>query len=163
MADGRLHAGRVGVLFVCYGNICRSPMAEFVFRKILDEQGLSDRFEVSSAGTSPEHIGEPTDSRAAETLKKHGISCEGKTSRRLLRSDFVDYDYVVGMDGCNMEYISFLCPEGACETGMLGDYSGTGEVDDPYYTRDFERAYREIREGCLALLNHIKEGHPELA
>lgn len=155
--------GKIGVMFVCYGNICRSPMGEFAFRKLLDEEGLADKFVVASSGTSGEHIGDPPDRRAAATLREHGISCEGKRSRRLLRSDFLDYDYMVGMDRRNMEYIGFLKPQGnACVTSLLMDYAGGGEVADPYYTGDFETAYSDIRRGCRGLLDRILEDHPEL-
>lgn len=154
---------RIGVLFVCYGNICRSPMAEFVFKKILDERGLSERFDVASAGTSGEHIGDAPDPRAAETLRRHGISCEGKRSRRLIRSDFVDYDYMACMDRMNLDYIRRTRPEGrVCEIALLMSYAGGGEVADPYYTLDFEKAYSDIRRGCEGLLEHIVSEHPEL-
>ena len=155
--------GKIGVLFVCYGNICRSPMAEFVFRKLLDEEGLADRFYVASAATSGDHIGDPVDSRAAAELRMHGISCEGKRGRRLKRSDFTDYDYIVGMDNRNMEYIRWTAPaEPTCEISMLMDHADGGEVADPYYTGDFGRTYRDVSRGCRALLGHIREEHPEL-
>lgn len=112
--------GKIGVLFVCYGNICRSPMAEFVFRRILDEEGLADRFNVASAATSGEHIGDPVDARAAKELMSHGISCEGKRGRRLIRSDYLDYDYIVGMDRRNMEY-RMQAPPGAHTVRASGD------------------------------------------
>lgn len=155
--------GRIGVLFVCYGNICRSPMAEFVFGKMLDEEGLSDRFKVASAGTSGEHIGDPVDPRAAEELRMHGISCDGKRGRRLVRSDYVDFDYIVGMDSRNMEYIHWTAPsEPACEIGLLMDYADGGEISDPYYTGDFSATYRDVTRGCRGLLDHILSQHPEL-
>ena len=155
--------GKIGVLFVCYGNICRSPMAEFVFKKILDEEGLSDRFYVGSAGTSGEHIGDHVDSRAAEELRMHGISCEGKRSRRLVRSDYTDFDYVVGMDNRNMEYIRWTAPaDPTCEIGMMMDYADGGEVADPYYTGDFGKTYRDLIRGCRGLLDHIISEHLEL-
>ena len=151
------------MLFVCYGNICRSPMAEFVFKKILDEEGLSDRFYVGSAGTSGEHIGDHVDSRATEELRMHGISCEGKRSRRLVRSDYTDFDYVVGMDNRNMEYIRWTAPaDPTCEIGMMMDYADGGEVADPYYTGDFGKTYRDLVRGCRGLLDHIISEHPEL-
>ena len=121
--------GKIGVLFVCYGNICRSPMAEFVFRRILDEEDLEDRFYVASAATSGEHIGDPVDRRAADELRMHGISCEGKRGRRLKRSDFTDYDYIVGMDARNMEYIRWMAPaEPTCEISMLMAYEITRDL-----------------------------------
>lgn len=156
--------GRIRVMFVCYGNICRSPMAEFVFRDMVTERGLGDRFVVASAGTSGEHIGDRPDPRTVAELALHGISCEGKTSRRLLRSDFLDYDYVVCMDRMNLGYVQRTAPpEMACEISLLMDHAGGGEVADPYYTGDFGRAYRDIRRGCEGLLEHIEERHPELA
>lgn len=155
--------GKIGVMFVCYGNICRSPMAEFVFRRMLEEGGIADRFRVSSSGTSGEHIGDRPDGRAAAELAAHGISCEGKTSRRLLRSDFLDYDYIVGLDSSNIGYINRIAPpDMVCETGRLLDYAGGGDVADPYYTGDFGRAYRDIVRGCEGLLEHIITEHPEL-
>ena len=155
--------GKIGVLFVCYGNICRSPMAEYVFRKLLDEECLADRFYVASAGTSGEHIGDPVDSRAAEELRMHGISCEGKRGRRMKRSDFTDFDYIVGMDAHNMEYIRWTAPaEPTCEIAMLMDYAGGGEISDPYYTGDFGRTYMDVSRGCRGLLDHIIDEHPEL-
>ncbi len=156
--------GKIGVLFVCYGNICRSPMAEFVFRRILDEEGLADRFNVASAATSGEHIGDPVDARAAKELMSHGISCEGKRGRRLIRSDYLDYDYIVGMDRRNMEYIHWTAPsEPACEIGMLMDYADGGEIADPYYTGDFGKTYDDLRIGCRCLLEHILSEHPEIS
>ena len=154
---------RIRVLFVCYGNICRSPMAEFVFKKIVDDAGLSDRFDIASAATSGEHIGDLPDRRTAEELRIHGISCEGKRGRRMVRSDFVDYDYIVGMDRRNMEYILRTSPaEPVCEIGMLMEYADGGEVADPYYTGDFGKTYRDVTKGCRALLDHIISEHPEL-
>ena len=93
----------------------------------------------------------------------HGISCEGKRGRRLKRSDFTDYDYIVGMDNRNMEYIRWTAPaEPTCEISMLMDHADGGEVADPYYTGDFGRTYRDVSRGCRALLDHIREEHPEL-
>ena len=155
--------GKLGVLFVCYGNICRSPMAEFVFRRMLEEEGLADRFYVASAGTSGEHIGDPVDPRAAEVLRMHGISCDGKRGRRMVRSDFTEYDYVVGMDRRNMEYIHWTAPsDPTCEIAMLMDYADGGEISDPYYTGSFERTYADISRGCRGLLDRIIAEHPEL-
>ena len=155
--------GKIGVLFVCYGNICRSPLAEFVFRRLLDEEGLAEHFYVASAATSGEHIGDPVDRRAAEELRLHGISSEGKRGRRMLRSDFTDFDYIVGMDHRNMEYIRWTAPsEPTCEIHMMMDFADGGEIADPYYTGDFGRTYRDLVRGCRGLLDHILEEHPEV-
>lgn len=148
---------KVRVLFVCYGNICRSPIAEFVFREMVRQEGLSDRIEDASCATSAEHIGDPVDPRSRDVLARHGISCEGKTGRRLSRADFGTYDYIIGMDSMNLRYIRTLCPSvDGCVTGLLMDYAGGGEIADPYYTGDFDRAYRDISRGCRGLLDHIK-------
>lgn len=154
---------KIGVLFVCYGNICRSPMAEFVFRDILEKKGLSDRFVVASAATSGEHIGDSPDPRTAMQLATHGISCEGKRGRRLVRPDYTDFDYILGMDSMNADYISRLAPQGCtCRIGRLLDYAGGGNIADPYYTGDFARTYADVERGCRGLLDRILEEHPEL-
>lgn len=148
----------VRVLFVCYGNICRSPLAEFVFKHMVDEAGLSDRIDTASCATSGEHIGDPVDRRSAEVLSRHGISCAGKTARRLNRDDFSNYDYIIGMDRDNLRRIREMSPEGTgCVTGMLLDYTPNGgEVADPWYTGDFDKAYRDVQRGCTGLLDAIR-------
>ena len=153
---------RIGVLFVCYGNICRSPMAEFVFKDLICRKGVSDRFNVASAATSGEHIGDSPDPRTAEQLRIHGISCEGKRGRRLIAPDYVDYDYIVGMDRMNLEYIRRTAPSGnACTTARLLDFCGGGDIADPYYTGDFATTYAQVVKGCEALLERIKADRPE--
>jgi protein-tyrosine phosphatase len=147
----------ISVLFVCHGNICRSPLAEFVFKDMVAKAGLEDRVFVASAGTSGEHIGDPVDRRSAAVMLKHGISCAGKTSRKLVLSDFRDYDYIIAMDDENMYNIHRLCPEpGDCTVRLLMDYAGGGIVDDPYFTLDFDKAYSDIERGCRGLLAEIE-------
>lgn len=149
---------KVKVLFVCYGNICRSPIAEFVFRDMVESAGLSDRICCESCATSGEHIGDPVDRRSRDVLSRHGIDCSGKRGRRLTRSDMTRFDYVIGMDDMNLRYIRTLQPsDDCCRTGLVLDHAGGGEVADPYYTGDFDRAYSEISRGCRALLDHIME------
>lgn len=146
------------VLFVCYGNICRSPLAEFVFRDMVEKRGLQDRIETASCATSSEHIGDPVDPRSQRVLAQHGISCAGKVGRRLTKSDFTEYDYILGMDRHNLEYIRMLCPGSVpCRIGMLMDYVGGGQVADPWYTGDFEKTYRDVCRGCRALLDKIEK------
>ncbi|MBQ8179122.1 MAG: low molecular weight phosphotyrosine protein phosphatase [Candidatus Methanomethylophilaceae archaeon] len=148
---------RTKVLFVCYGNICRSPIAEFVFRDMVSAEGLSDRIVTASCATSAEHIGDPVDRRSRAELERHGISCDGKRGRRLTRDDYSEYDYIIGMDRRNLEYIRTMAPSpDCCRMGMLMDYAGGGEVADPWYTGDFGRAYSDIERGCAGLLDHIR-------
>ena len=147
---------KVRVLFVCYGNICRSPLAEFVFKDMVREAGYEDRFEIASCATSAEHIGDPVDRRSAEVLAQHGISCAGKTARRLNTRDYCTYDYIIGMDRNNLRCIRTMAPqEDCCVMGMLLDYDKGGEVADPWYTGDFDRAYRDVVRGCRGLLDTI--------
>jgi len=148
----------VNVLFVCYGNICRSPLAEFVFKDMVEKEGLGGKIDVASAGTSGEHIGDPVDRRSTEVLKRHGISCAGKRSRQLVLSDFTDYDYVIGMDYQNMRHMAAMCPNpGSCTVRLLMDYADGGIVDDPYFTLDFDKAYDDIKRGCRGLLEDVKK------
>ena len=148
----------INVLFVCHGNICRSPLAEFVFKDMVAKKGLSDQIHVASAGTSGEHIGDKVDRRSAAVMAKHGISCAGKTSRQLILKDFVDYDYIIAMDSENMWNIGRLCPNpGSCTVRLLMDYAGGGIVDDPYFTLDFDKAYEDIERGCKGLLEEIEK------
>ncbi len=147
---------RTRVLFVCYGNICRSPIAEFVFRHMVAEAGLSDSIETASCATSADHIGDAVDPRSARVLAEHGISCAGKTARRITRADYGTSDYIIGMDRRNLEYIRTLAPSpDCCRMGMLMQYAGGGEVADPWYTGDFNRAYDDIERGCRGLLETV--------
>lgn len=153
---------KVRVLFVCYGNICRSPIAEFVFREMVRSEGLSDMIEDASCATSAEHIGDPVDPRSKDVLARHGISCTGKTGRRLTAADYTHYDYIIGMDSMNLRYIRTLMPAPECCTvGKLLDYADGGDIADPYYTGDFDRAYADISRGCRGLLDHIKRNDLE--
>lgn len=155
--------GSIGVMFVCYGNICRSPMAECVFRDLVERRGLSGRFRVASSGTSGQHIGDPPDPRAVAELGVHGISVGDKRSARLRVSDLVDYDYIVCMDRKNMTYVDAVSPQGrACKVSLLLDHAGGGEVADPYMTGDFGLAFREISRGCEGLLDDIISDEPEV-
>jgi protein-tyrosine phosphatase len=147
----------VNVLFVCHGNICRSPLAEFVFKDMVEKEGLSGKIYVESAGTSGFHIGDPVDRRSAEVMRRHGISCAGKKSRQLEPRDFDEFDYIIAMDDENMENIGMLCPEPRCTVRLLMDYAGGGIVDDPYFTLDFDKAYEDISAGCTGLLEAIKK------
>ena len=148
----------INVLFVCYGNICRSPLAEFVFKDMVEKKGLQRRIYVESAGTSGDHLGDPVDRRSAAVLAKHGISCAGKKSRQILKSDFEEFDYILGMDEMNMEELHYMCPNpGNCIVRPLMDYAGGGYVEDPYFTLNFDKAYEDIFAGCKGLMADIEK------
>lgn len=156
----------IKVLFVCHGNICRSPMAEFIFRRMAEERHASCRFTVASAATSTEEIGwdgtgNPVYPPARTELKKHGIDCTGKRAVQLRREDYGKYDLLIGMDRQNIRNMHRMLggdPEGKIR--MLMDYTARpGDVADPWYTGDFGVTYRDIAEGCAALLEKLlKEG-----
>ena len=145
------------ILFVCLGNICRSPMAEFVMKDLVERAGLAGTFSIASAATSSEEAGNPVYPPARRKLAEHGIQCAGKTSRQLRAEDYGKYDLLIGMDGRNLRNMERICggdPEGKIH--LLMDYTDRpGEVADPWYTGDFERAWQDILEGCERLLAHL--------
>ena len=147
----------IKILFICHGNICRSPMAEFVMKKIVDESGLSDSFEIASAATSTEETGNPVYPPARKKLDENGISCMGKTARQLTRGDYEVYDYIVAMDHWNLGNIARIIGEDTEQkVSLLLDYTETHrDVEDPWYTRDFDKAYDDILTGCKGLLGYL--------
>ena len=150
------------ILFVCHGNICRSPMAEFVLKDMTRRAGIADGFEIASAATSSEELGNPVYPPARRKLKEHGIDCSVKTARRIRREDYDRWDLLVGFDGANLRNMERCFggdPEGKLH--LLLAYAGRPDaiVDDPWYTRDFDAAWDDIYEGCLGLLNTLT---PEL-
>ncbi len=147
-------------MFVCHGNICRSPMAEFIFRELVRQAGLEDRIYVSSSATSTEEIwngvGNPVYPPAREELATHGLSCEGKRAVQLEKSDYGKYDLFLGMDRFNLRNMNRIFggdPQG--KVRMLLDYVGGGDVADPWYSRRFDVAYDDIFRGCKALLDDL--------
>ncbi|MDD6189525.1 MAG: low molecular weight phosphotyrosine protein phosphatase [Clostridiales bacterium] len=143
----------IKILFVCHGNIFRSPMAEFIMKELVDKAGLCNDFFIASAATSAEELGNPVYLPARRKLAEHNISCAGKTARRLTAADYAEYDLLIGMDNANMRNMRHLFggdPDKKLK--MLMDYSSRpGEVSDPWYTGDFDRAYADIDEGCRGL------------
>lgn len=151
------------IMFVCHGNICRSPMAEFIFKDMINKRGLSDSFSVSSSATSTEEIwgdiGNPVYPPACEELAKHGISCAGKRAVQLKKSDYNKYDYFIVMDSMNLRNTMKIFggdPEG--KVHKLMDFTDRpGDVSDPWYSRRFDVAYNDIYEGCSALLEKLSD------
>lgn len=146
------------LLFVCHGNICRSPMAEFVMKALVQEQSLSYRYEIASAATSTEEIGNPVYPPARRMLAAHGISCAGKTARQMTKQDYAYYDLLIGMDHANLRNMRRICggdPDGKLH--LLLDYTNRpGEVADPWYTDDFQSTWEDVTEGCQGLLKVLK-------
>ena len=147
------------VLFVCHGNICRSPMAEFVMKDLVRKAGADTEFFIASAATSTEEIGNPVYPPARRKLAEHGIGCAGKTARQLRREDYDRFDLLIGMDGANLRNMRRICggdPEG--KLSLLLDWAGrSGDVADPWYTGDFEATWRDVAVGCAALLAYLSK------
>ena len=142
----------IKVLFVCLGNICRSPMAEFVMRYKLDKMGVSDKIYVSSAGTSSEEEGNAVHRGTARILDRLGIDYSVKRARRISMSDKDNYDYIVAMDSSNIRALSRI----GISAKKLLDYTGSGrDVADPWYTGDFDTTYEDINAGVDALIDYI--------
>ncbi|MFC0595306.1 low molecular weight protein-tyrosine-phosphatase [Thermus composti] len=143
----------IRVLFVCLGNICRSPMAEGIFRKLLKERGLEAFFEVDSAGTGAWHVGEPMDPRARRVLEEEGAYFP-HVARRLSREDVQAYDHILVMDRENLEEVLRRFPEARGKVRLVLDFLGGGEVQDPYYgdLQDFREVYWTLEEALKAFL-----------
>ena len=147
----------VKILFVCHGNICRSPMAEFVMKNLVRKAGGDERFFIASAATSTEEIGNPVYPPARRKLAEHGIGCAGKTARQMTAADYREYDLLIGMDSANLRNMRRICggdPEGKIR--LLMDFTDRpGDVADPWYTGDFETTWRDISAGCRGLLEWL--------
>ncbi|MBP1566998.1 MAG: low molecular weight phosphotyrosine protein phosphatase [Oscillospiraceae bacterium] len=147
------------IMFVCHGNICRSPMAEFIMKKLVRENGIADNFQISSSATSTEEIGNPVYPPAREELKRHGISCDGKYAVQVKKSDYEKYDLFLIMDDLNNRNIMRIFgkdPEN--KVHKLLEFAGRNDnVADPWYNGRFDVAYNDIYDGCSGLLRYLTE------
>ena len=146
------------IMFVCHGNICRSPMAEMILKRMVAEKGMEKDFLIASSATSTEEIwngiGNPVYPPAKAELARHGISCEGKRAVQLKRDDYDKYDLFVCMDNKNVR--NALRIFGSDPEGKVAKLLGDREVGDPWYTDEFDVTYRDIYEGCIALLEKLE-------
>ncbi len=148
------------ILFVCHGNICRSPMAEFVMKDLVNQTGLESCFTIASAATSTEEIGNPVYPPARRKLAEHGIRCDGHAARQLRKADYDRWDLLIGMDGANFRNMHRICGgDPAGKIHLLLDYTDRpGDVADPWYTGNFEATWRDVDNGCRGLLDAL--GYP---
>ena len=162
----------ISILFVCHGNICRSPMAEFVMKKIVTDAGLEHEFHIESAATSTEEIGNPVYPPARRMLQKHGIHSDGKTARQMTVKDLETFDYIILMDENNLRNLKWILPRSILQdlnisndpserrlqkVSLLMDYTDEPrEVADPWYTGDFQATWDDVWDGCSELLKFLK-------
>lgn len=154
---------KIKVLMICHGNICRSPLAEFVLKDLVTKAGLAPHFYIASAATSTEEIwngiGNPVYPPARDILARHGISCAGKRAVQVQKADYTKYDYLICMDTQNIRnLLRIVGPDREGKVSLLLDYTGRKgrSIADPWYTGDFESTYRDVLEGCQALLEYLQ-------
>ena len=147
----------IRVLFVCHGNICRSPMAEFITKELVRQKGLSDRFEIASAATSTEELGNPVYPPVRRKLAEHGLRCDGKVAVQMKKTDYDRYDVIVCMDSYNLRNMHRITggdPQGKF-IRLLDLTDLRRDVADPWYTGDFDATWDDLTVGCAALLEYL--------
>lgn len=147
------------ILFVCHGNICRSTMAQYVMQYLVEKNGLVESFFIDSAATSTEEIGNPVDPRTRRKLQQEGIHCGNHCARQLTRKDYEDFDYLIGMDHNNLRnMLRILKDDPLGKVSLLLDWTEKPQdIADPWYSGNFDLTYKDVIEGCEALLKKISE------
>ena len=141
----------VKILFVCHGNICRSPMGEYVLKDMAEKAGVADRFEIASAAVSREEVGNPVYPPARREMAKHGIRCDGHVAHQITQKEYDCYDRIYYMDGSNLRWLKRLLPHDPEKIRPLLDH----DVADPWYTGDFEETWRDVVEGCRKIMEEF--------
>ena len=147
---------KIKILFVCHGNICRSPMAEFIMRDMIKKCGLDGKIVTASAATSTEEIGNPVHSGTRRKLREHGISTDGKYAVQLTKSDYDKYDYLIGMDSANIRNMKRITGGDEKIVRLLDLTDEPRDVADPWYTGDFDTTYNDVVKGCKVLLEKLE-------
>ncbi len=149
----------IKILFICHGNICRSPLAEMLMRDMIAKAGLSGQISVASAATSREEIGNPVHHGTVEKLRQYGIGVGDKRAVQLTKRDYTDYDYLIGMDDWNIRNIQrIIGSDPKQKVHKLLEYAGlSGDIADPWYTGNFDKTYEDIKAGCDGLLKLLTE------
>ena len=149
----------IKVLFICHGNICRSPMAEFIMKDLVKKAGLEKEFFIASAATSTEEIGNPVYPPARRRLAQAGISCDGKYAVQLTKKDYEKYDYIIGMEQVNIRNIMRIVGDDPQKkVYRLLDFTGQpGDIADPWYSGDFDTTYEQVLAGCEGLLKELRK------
>ena len=147
----------IKTLFICHGNICRSPMAEFIMKDLVKQAGKDRKFTIASAATSREELGNPVYPPVRRMLRQHGIDCSGKTARQITPEDYTRFDLLIGMDHANLRNMQrFFQGDPDQKLHLLLEYTNRpGEVADPWYSGDFDAAWRDIYAGCQGLLAQL--------
>ena len=145
------------ILFICHGNICRSPLAEFIMKELTEERGIKDDFYIASAATSTEEIGNPVYPPVKRILDSRGINCSAKRAIQVKKSDYDNYDYLICMDKNNLRNLARIVGEDTQnKISLLLDFTNRpADVADPWYTGDFETTLKDVEEGCKGLLDYI--------
>ena len=146
----------IKILFVCHGNICRSPMAEFVMKDLVKKAGREKEFLIESAATSTEELGNPVHRGTQQKLAQFNISVAGKTARQMTKKDYEEFDYIIAMDSFNTRNIARIVDDKDGKVSKLLNYAGEkGDIADPWYTGNFDETYEDVLRGCKGLLKHL--------